>query len=156
MMAALTVPFALMDFAWLVQWSGLLGVMSQVIQGIIFVLLRIPSYMEKMARKDDTTLEAWHGLGSEFTSIAQVVNDAKFIIGGGWPVACLVLLGLFGSSGLLCYASGWMSLVVSVGLVIGMFVLKGLEIAIVWAIRKCGARPEQGSRDDRLTTSLVH
>jgi amino acid transporter len=149
-MSALTVPFALLGFDWLVQWSGYLGVMTQVIQAIIFLLLRSQWYMNKIASRgirkfEEGALEgssdtAGYTAGNDVISIERVVDDNKFIIAGGWPVAILVVAALFASSGVLCYVSGWESLVVSVVLVIAMFALKGIEIGIVKLVKWCRSK----------------
>jgi amino acid transporter len=138
-MAAFTLPLALMGFGWLVEWSGYLGVMSQVIQGIIFLLLRTECYTRRFARNqqkraeetsDSTTYTVAVERAEGQIMIEQAVDEDKFVIGGGWPVAILVVVALFVSAAILCYVSGWVSLVVSIALVIGMFVLKGIDLGI--------------------------
>jgi hypothetical protein len=160
-MAALTVPFSLMDFGWLVQWSGLLGVITQVIQGIIFLLLRTPWSMRRIStrgaqRLDEATLDGSSGTGytagSSMITVEKVLDDDKFIIGGGWPVAILVSLSLFASSGVLCYVSGWQSLIVSAGLVLAMVLFKGIEIGNEMLVEWC--RRRFGRRDDSLNENL--
>jgi amino acid transporter len=148
-MAALTLPFALMGFGWLVEWSGYLGVIAQVIQGIIFLLLRCECYARRFTKSppkriDDTSSGTAYAVAVEQPEpeivIAQALDDDKFVIGGGWPVAILVVTALFVSAGILCVVSGWQSLVVSVALVIGMFALKGIELGVRWLIARCRAR----------------
>jgi hypothetical protein len=148
-MAALAVPFALFEFGALVQWSGLLGVIAQIIQGIIFIVLRVKS--SKKEGEESTLASATEAIAGE-----PVIGDDKFVIGGGWVGAAFALTGLFGASGLLCYVSGWRPMVAAVVLVVGMFVLKGIEIGVLWIIGKCRAGREEIGKRQGLTESLLH
>ncbi|OHT00367.1 putative polyamine transporter [Tritrichomonas foetus] len=46
-MSVLTIPFSLFDFSMLVEWTGLLTVIAQVIQIAVYIVSRIPGYIEK-------------------------------------------------------------------------------------------------------------
>jgi amino acid transporter len=141
-MSLLTLPLSMFGFQWLVKWSGLLGVITQVIQGILFILLRVPNWVERIRAKQRASKEEGENHPSYVQAQEPIITveanlTDKFIIAGGWPVAILCASGLFASSIIVCVASGWEQLVGAVLGVAAMCLIKGVDIAIKKMIASC-------------------
>jgi amino acid transporter len=143
-MAVLTLPMSLMDFGFLVNWSGFLGALAQICQASIFIALRIPSYMQKVRRRQaEENASMLEALVEEQREVAvvpigeeELQDKNKFVIGGGWPIAMLLTVSLIGSCVFLIVMSGWQSAVATLAYLVVAFCAKGLE----WGIRKMSHR----------------
>jgi amino acid transporter len=126
-MAVLTIPFAWFDFAWLVEWSGLLTAIAHFIQIGLYIVLRIPGYVEK-----------------HYGAVpGRTLDEEGFQIGLGWFGPGLVIFSLGAVSILLCYLSGWQSILVCGALVVGMFLLRALDSLIYWLIDRYWTKGEK-------------
>lgn len=163
LMSVLTIPFSFFDFSILVEWSGLLTVIQQLIQIAAFIALRFPSMVKRMKKEqveikaklnsleisaqdsieDDQSLET----ETEIDDFDVDYNDLsnKFIIPGGWFGVAIVCIPLIAISIFLCVVQGWMSLVISIAMVIAMFLLKGIEIGIKKIIASCKSKKKKSS-----------
>jgi len=48
-----------------------------------------------------------------------------------------VIMPLFGVCTFMCVVSGWMSVLVSIGMIAGLFVIKGIEMAVPTLVDRC-------------------
>ena len=160
-MAVMTIPFSFFNFTLLVEWSGLLTVIQQMIQIAAFIALRIPSMVKKMRTKQAVLKNCQSDPKlSSYDSIARLSNNSledelkiledspqidlddedlsnKFIIPGGWFGVAIVCIPLTAICIFLCIVEGWLSLVISVALITGMFILKGIDLGITKMILMC-------------------
>jgi amino acid transporter len=134
MMSLFTLPFSLFDFSWLVEWSGLLTVISQFIQIAIFTLCRFPCYLERLKSKEDQSLAGYTAMGI-VEADERKLSD-KFLIGWGWIGVILCEVPLFLISILLCVLEGWQSFLIVAAIITALFTLKGFEVGVIWIIRK--------------------
>lgn len=152
-MSFLTIPLSFLNFDQLIEWTGLLTVIAQFIQIAIFIACRIPSCMENyrktLAKSNDDNIVSLYGDSESEQSIPNL--EDKFIICGGWPGAICNVVPLVAVSVFMCVCSGWISLLVCVALVAIMFGLKGIEMGIMCALRKCEKSSEcdQEKEDER-------
>ncbi|OHT00368.1 hypothetical protein TRFO_33022 [Tritrichomonas foetus] len=65
--------------------------------------------------------------------------DKKFIVPGGYFGVALVVVPLLACSVFMAVASGWQSFLICIAIVAALFLLKGIEIVILWLLKKCGA-----------------
>jgi hypothetical protein len=153
-LSVITLPMSLMDFGFLVNWSGFLGALTQICQVAIFLALRVPSYVEKMRQQPtedeegilENMLFAPGDEGATAPS-AEADIDNKFIIGGGWPVAILLSTSLAGSCVFLIIESGWESALATVAYMVIVLGVKGAE----WGIRRC-CRKRRAVQDPDVRT----
>ena len=152
LMSVLTIPFSFFDFSMLVEWSGLLTVLQQMIQIAAFIALRFPSMVRRMKREQAklrTQLNQVESSSVGENQPSEKVEDFddededyldlsnKFIIPWGWVGVTIVCVPLIAISIFLCVVQGWLSLVISLAMIVGMFLLKGIEIGIKKLISKC-------------------
>ena len=152
-MSVLTIPFTLFDFSLLVEWSGLLTVIQQLIQISAFIALRFPSMVKRMrrnqailrARVDAVELSSIEvstqisknekkdssESGDEFEDLKD-----KFVVPGGWTGVAFVCVPITAISVFMCVVAGWMSLVISIAMIAGMFLLKAIETGVKMLIVK--------------------
>ena len=179
-MAVLTIPFSLFDFSILVEWSGLLTVIQQLIQVAAFIALRFPSMVKRMKREQailrarveavelssiDASAQVSRaeqqsleedirnrdkGLENPTDDDIEDLSD-KFVIPGGWIGVAVVCIPLSAISIFLCVVEGWMSLVISLAMVAGMFLLKGIEIGIKKLIVVCKRKKARARRENRTS-----
>jgi amino acid transporter len=143
-MSLLTVPFTFFGFSWLVAWTGVLTIAAQLVQCAVFCALRVPSHMAKMARRlgpEDSSANI------DFVLVSEENLEKKFVIPGGWPVAIVTCVAISAVSIALLVFSGWVATLGAVALVVGMFVIKGIEVGVVRLFKLCRpgyeAIPEQ-------------
>lgn len=178
-MSVLTIPFSLFDFSMLVEWSGLLTVIQQLIQIAAFIALRFPSMIRRMKREQAILRARVEAVElSSIDASTQVsraeqqsleedirnrnreldvptdddeINDLsdKFIIPGGWVGVVIVCLPLAAICIFLCVVEGWESLVISIAMVAAMFLLKGIEIGIKKLITACKRKRARARREKR-------
>ena len=166
-MSIITIPFQFFDFSMLVEWSGLLTVIQQLIQIAAFIALRFPSMVKRMKREQailrarveavelssiDASVQVSKAEQESLEQDANENNDIedlsdKFIIPGGWAGVVIVCVPITAISIFLCVVAGWMSLVISVAMVAGMFLLKGIEIGIKILIVKCKRKRARARRE---------
>jgi amino acid transporter len=127
-MAVLTLPFSLLDFTWLVEWSGFLLVEAQLLQTAIFIACRLRC--ARPAAEGDQQGQA--PLGD-----ADLDGEKQFIVGLGWIGFLFVTVPPTLLSFALCYFEGWESLLISFALIAACGVIKAIEIGVLWCIRKC-------------------
>jgi amino acid transporter len=113
-MSLLTVPMSLFAFDVLVGWSGLLTAVTQLIQVVVFVYCRKKSI---------------EGDAEESPDRSETVRPTseKFMIGGGWIGAGICAGSLGVMSLIMCVVSGWQSLLISMALVCGCFLIYGIS-----------------------------
>lgn len=157
-MSLMTIPFSFFDFSILVEWSGLLTVIQQMIQIASFIALRFPSMVERMKREqaelrqragivdsqsseqdiirielsnsdeDDDENESKNENSNENDFVEDLSN--KFIIPGGWFGVAIVCLPLLAISVFLCIVQGWISLLACSIMIAGLFLIKEIEIEV--------------------------
>ena len=146
-MSVITIPFTLFDFSILVEWSGLLTVIQQLIQVAAYIALRFPSMVQKMkknqeilrARVEAVEISNIEDSEHEDAESKDVINEDlsdKFIVPGGWFGVAVVCVPITAISIFLCVVAGWMSLVISAAMVAGMFLLKAIETGVKMLIVK--------------------
>jgi amino acid transporter len=128
-MSVLTIPMSLLGFESLVEWSGLLTAVAQLIQVVVFLYCR-----KKNIGPESGPAKEENGYTDE--SLTPRFSDEKFIIAGGWIGAGLVAGMLGAVSILMCVVSGWQSIVISIGLVSGCFLLYGIAELGNWGVRR--------------------
>ncbi|KAK8837532.1 hypothetical protein M9Y10_036531 [Tritrichomonas musculus] len=147
-MSVITIPFTLFDFSILVEWSGLLTVIQQLIQVAAYIALRFPSMVQKMkknqeilrARVEAVEISNIDDSEHEDAESKDVINEDlsdKFIVPGGWLGVAVVCVPITAISIFLCVVAGWMSLVISAAMVAGMFLLKAIERGTKMLVSKC-------------------
>ena len=148
-MSLLTLPLSLFDFAMLVEWTGLLTVMAQVIQIVIFIMCRIPKCMARYRRAHRTVRDedsqsmpsyvdnAPFGVHETEDGIPNKDLENRFIICGGWFGVVLTVVPLASVSVFMCVTSGWKAFLVSLAFIAGMFVLKGIDVGIRYLVSRC-------------------
>jgi hypothetical protein len=62
--------------------------------------------------------------------------ENKFVIPGGWIGVCMVLAPVVGISLFLVSIVGWESLVMSVAMLVGMWILKGLDVLYGYLMKR--------------------
>jgi amino acid transporter len=132
-MACVILPLQFMNFGFLVDWSAFLGAIAQMIQTVIFFALRSPAWMARAQRE----------IGWELLEQMDVRADEKFVIPGGWPVAIVLGLSLFGSCALLMIVTGWEAMLAAVAFVGGMLGIKFIDYRIrrdPWVVRPAPTR----------------
>lgn len=167
LMSVLTIPFSFFDFSLLVEWSGLLTVLQQMIQIAAFIALRFPSMVKRMKREQAIlrarieSVELSSVNASQQVSIAenQSLEDNehaddddfdlsdKFVIPGGWIGVTVVCIPLTAICIFLCVVQGWMSLVISLAMIVAMWLLKGIEIGIKKIITSCKRKSARSRRE---------
>lgn len=177
-MSVITIPFSFFDFEFLVEWSGILTVLQQLIQVAAFIALRFPSMVRRLKREqailharveqvelsaidasaqvskaEQASLheEAMNGTRELPEDDAEAEEDLsnKFIIPGGWVGVACVCVPLVGISIFLFTQEGWESLVISIAMIIALFILKGIEIGIIKLIVFCKRKRARARRDNR-------
>lgn len=177
-MSVMTIPFSLFDFSILVEWSGLLTVIQQLIQVAAYIALRFPKMVRRMkreqailrARVEAVELSSIDASAQVSKAEQQSLEDDirnrnreledpsdensedlsdKFIVPGGWWGVAIVCIPLVAISIFLCVVEGWLPLVISVALVAGMFLLKGIEIGIKKLIVICKRKKARARRERR-------
>ncbi|KAK8871305.1 hypothetical protein M9Y10_007025 [Tritrichomonas musculus] len=165
-MSVLTVPFTFFDFSMLVEWSGLLTVLQQLIQVAAYIALRFPKMVKRMKREQailrarveavelssiDASIQVSK---AEQQSLAEDDDNYdyedltnKFVVPGGWAGVVMVCVPITAISIFLCVVAGWMSLLISVAMVAAMFLLKGIEIGIKMLIVKCKRKKARARRE---------
>lgn len=155
-MSLLTLPLSLFDFAMLVEWTGLLTVLAQVIQIAIFISCRIPkcmnryhSNLHRIRDEDSQSMPSYVDsgpLGIPEEGLRSNDMDKKFTICGGWFGVALTVTPLAALSVFMCVSSGWQSFLVSLAFIAGMFLLKGIELLIRYIIAvKCRCKRRRRS-----------
>lgn len=139
-MSIITIPFSLFDFSMLVEWSGLLTALQQLMQIASYIACKIPSCVNKFKR--DRLLILQKVIDPE----KEVLNDVeeqeeednrdKFVVPGGWFGVAITTIPLAAISIFLCVVCGWESLVFSFIMIVFMFLIKGIEVGIIWIIHK--------------------
>ncbi|OHT08032.1 putative Amino acid permease [Tritrichomonas foetus] len=178
-MAVFTIPFSFFDFTMLVEWSGLLTVIQQLIQIASFIACRFPNWVRRMKRERaiisarvekvelssidasrDVSKADQESLEEDAKRIDLPEEDDgiedlsdKFVIPGGWIGVTIVLVPITAVSIFLCVVSGWMSLVISVAMVVAMFILKGIEIGVYYLIHMCKRKRARARRERRSELS---
>jgi amino acid transporter len=147
--AVLTLPFALFDFGMLVEWSGLMLVLAQLVQIAIFIACRIRStrHMARRNRLEDASASLSASQAPQYTIVApvgdkEIVGEDKFIIGGGWFAVVLCCLPPAVICGFLCYLAGWVPIVMTVAFILGFLIIKAIDSGIRMLINKCQTRNE--------------
>ena len=166
LMSLLTIPFSFFDFSILVEWSGLLTVLQQLIQIAAFIALRFPSMVKRMkkeqaqlrAKLEKTEISDQISIEEPFNNDENIedfeidddYNDLsnKFVIPGGWFGVAVVCVPLVAISIFLCVVQGWMSIVISIAMIVGMFLLKGIEIGIKKLIASCKSKKTRSIREN--------
>jgi hypothetical protein len=142
-LSLLTIPFSFFDFAWLISWNGPLTVVAQCMQIGTFVALRMPSIANTLKRSPtDESLSGTDVALQEALLPEENLNN-KFIIPGGWPVGILACVSLAAIAVTVLVFSGWTSIVGALGLLAGMWALKGLEIGLRKMIEWCRTKRER-------------
>lgn len=150
----------------LVNWSGFLTVIQQLIQVAVYIALRFPKMVKRMKREQAilrarvesvelSSIDASAQVSrAEQQSLEMDTNDDdiedlsnKFVVPGGWFGVALVCVPITGLSLFLCVEEGWESLVITIAMVIVMFILKGIEIGIKKLIVKCKRRKARARRE---------
>ena len=168
-MSIITIPFCFFDFEFLVEWSGLLTVIQQLIQVCSFIACRIPKCMRRMirnralkaARRESVELSSLEGqrdLDSyknpeDHEEVDDHIPDKddlkdKFVIPGGWIGVTITLVPIVACSIFLCVVCGWQSLLISCAMVVGMWILKGIDYGIRKLHRYCKRRRARNRRDE--------
>lgn len=155
-MSILTIPFTLFDFNMLVEWSGLLSVIQQLLQIAAYIACKFPSCIDRfrrdkallLARVEQIELDSMDAENeirkAELEALedkTEVIDDEedlkdKFIVPGGWWGVAFTCIPLAAISMFLVVVCGWLSIVISIAMVVGMFLLKGIEIAVVYGIHR--------------------
>jgi amino acid transporter len=137
--AVLTLPFSLFDFSWLVEWSSLLVVLGQFVQIAIFIVCRLQCLKDRWTKnREESSSMPSYTVMTPVKDQELIVED-KFIIAGGWFGVLLVAIPVFIISALLCALQDGESIVVSVLLVIGMYLLWGMDYGTRKLYRCCTA-----------------
>ncbi|OHT09268.1 hypothetical protein TRFO_21932 [Tritrichomonas foetus] len=183
-MSVLTIPFSFFDFTFLVEWSGLLTVLQQLVQVASYIACRFPSMVRRMKR--EKAILAAHVEAVELSSIdaASQVSRAdqesleedarrtgktfdedmlddeedisdKFIVPGGWWGVAIVTIPITGVSIFLCVVEGWFSLVISLAMIVGLYLLKGIEIGILMIIRSFKRKRARARRERHAEASYA-
>jgi hypothetical protein len=151
-MSVLTIPFCLFDFSFLVEWSSLLTVISQMVQIVVFVLCRVPCFLDrlkaKQEQKDEASLAGYTASQLNLVEQDETKLEGKFLIGGGWFGVVICALPVFGVAVLLCVLEGWEALLGSVAIVAAFFVIKGISVAAERVVTACRARNPDGLGPD--------
>jgi amino acid transporter len=160
--ALLTVPFSFFDFEVLVEWSGLLTVLMQLVQFAAFIACRFPSMMEKYMKSQNL----WHKIvldkpdelsaidekedlnlnnqeepkEEEIKMVTEEELKDKFVIPGGWVGVVITLLPVCAISCFLIVVSGWLSIGLSFAMLAGMWAIKYLEIGVLKLMSYCKRR----------------
>ncbi|OHS98896.1 hypothetical protein TRFO_34763 [Tritrichomonas foetus] len=177
-MSVLTIPFSFFDFTYLVEWSGLLTVIQQLIQVASYIACRFPSMIRRMKRQRAILAARVEAVELSSIDAATQVSRAdqesleddakrmdipdgddeedlsdKFIVPWGWWGVALVTIPLCAVSIFLCVVEGWFSLVVSVAMIAAMFLLKGIEIGILKLYSFCKRKRARARRERRTEIS---
>lgn len=167
-MSLITIPFCFFDFEFLVEWSGLLTVIQQLIQVCSFIACRFPNCMRRMmrnralkaARRESVELSSLEGQrdldsihSREEHSREERIPDKddlkdKFVIPGGWIGVTITLVPIVACSIFLCVVCGWESLLISCAMVVGMWILKGIDYGVRKLHRYCKRRRARNRREE--------
>lgn len=165
-MSIITLPFTLFDFSMLVEWSGLLTVIQQLIQVAAYIALRFPKMVKRMKREQAilrarveavelSSIDASAQVSKAEQQSLEIDNENddyedltnKFVVPGGWWGVAIVCIPLTAISIFLCVVEGWESLLISIAMVVAMFILKGIEIGIKKLIVKCKRKRARARRE---------
>ena len=156
LMSVLTIPFAYFDFTFLVEWSGFLTVLQQLIQVASYIACKFPRCIRKMKRERALIYARVERIELSSIDAATQLSKAdqesleddnrieeeedlsnKFVVPWGWWGVALTCIPICAISIFLIYTEGWQSIVISVACVIALFILKGIEIGVLYLISLC-------------------
>jgi amino acid transporter len=153
--AVLTLPFSLFDFTLLVEMSSLLVVFGQFIQIVIFIFPRFECLRGRSAKNAEaSSMAPYTAMPIEEDKKEEKEKDTapggeedkedgdeggkevevreKFVVGGGWYGVVLVTVPVFVVSILMAVVEGWLSLVLCIAMVAGMYLLSAID----WGVRR--------------------
>lgn len=163
-MGLITIPLSFLDFSNLVEWTGLLTVIAQLIQVAVFVVCRFPGCFGGVfprvleIQKTRGNMESINdegcanGSSNDDNNLVYLIRDDDnlqqaeeqnvidnesqgFVIPGKIVGIILVVVPITAISIYLIVISGWMSILFSFGLIAGMFLLQGLYLFVKWLMK---------------------
>lgn len=172
-MSLLTIPFAFFDFELLVEWSGLLTVLQQVFQVAAFIAGRFPKMVDRMIRRrameiskaeqvemssldadrDLAIADQEHEKALAAEQAAQVDPNDKFLIPGGWFGVVLVSVPIIACAIFLTVVAGWVAALISIAMLVGMWILKGIDNGIRYLIQRRRRSQARRKREQEVSGS---